>query len=80
MPGSFPGGIAASEAIRNHRSYIGGSHGWLLGRFVVPVDHLESCRRYRIPHAVSHSAGNLTEDLKLLSLPQALSCWKSGCE
>ena len=36
-----PAALRLSEAIRNHRRYLGGDHGWLLGRFVVPVDRLE---------------------------------------
>ena len=36
-----PAALRLAEAIRNHRRYLGGNHGWLLGRFVVPVGRLE---------------------------------------
>lgn len=35
-----PAALRLAEAVGNHRRYLGGNHGWLLGRFVVPVGRL----------------------------------------
>ena len=62
-----PAALRLSEAIRNHRRYLGGDHGWLLGRFVVPVDRLEELPDdTAFPLAVIIPPEISAEDLELL--------------
>ncbi len=35
-----PAALTFDDAVRNHRRYLGEAHGWLLGRFVLPLARL----------------------------------------
>lgn len=63
-----PAALPLAEAVRCHRRYLGGNHGWLLGRFVVPVGRLgEMPHDTAFPLAVIIPPEIPPEDLELLS-------------
>jgi hypothetical protein len=62
-----PAALRLAEAIHNHRRYLGGSHGRLLGRFVVPVGRLgEAPDDIAFPLAVIIPPEISVEDIELL--------------
>ena len=62
-----PAALRLAEAIRNHHRYLEGDHGWLLGRFVVPISRLEELPDdTAFPLAVVIPPEISAEDLELL--------------
>jgi hypothetical protein len=45
-----PAGLPMEAAVRNYASYLAGEHAWMLGRFIVPTDRLESFERAASPY------------------------------
>jgi len=63
-----PASLALETAVANHLRYLEGSHGWLLGRFVVPAARLrEMPADTGFPLAVLVGAEILPEEVALLT-------------